>query len=290
VKLYKHWTYPILNCILHVSELSNLTESSTPPLWPTQRVPNGAPHPLVADSNVTPVQYAKGLSQVGSGRTSPDTWSDNRSQITGSPAPIPEQPHQGKKSVEYSHSDLQNTGLHPSDSTMDPADVTLPGEVHSKQLIRATGLTPPILNAGHRPHVELPRKAHISIDTVQEPPCLISSDDVPIVVPSTLQIALPSQPHGRFTLSGADQRSFREQNIRQQPVELHTASERDTQRIREAHEEIERLKAENVILKNQLRDNIHGRTTHVATLSDHIMLPSLVSDIQLFPMPPFIFK
>ena len=242
---------------LNLTDISTFTcESSTSPQLPIQW-PYGVINPFEAGSNhVNAVQYAQStLSPVESGRTSPDT--------------LLEQLHQRTKAVEPSQIGLQVTGLsHHSTSSINSGHVALPhGAQRSKQLMQPGGPLPPTTASVEPSHAELPGKAHTSIDVVEQPPCLTTGDDVPIVIPSTLSLTLPSQLHDGLILSGCDHRTFQNQNQRHKRIELHAASERAAQRIREADKEIERLRGENMILRNQLHDNVRVRVTQHLCLS-----------------------
>ena len=264
-----------LNCTLNLTDISTLTcESSTSARWPILW-PYGATHLLEADSNrPIAVQYAQGHPYpVESGRTSPDTLPDKYSQVTGSqsPATLLEQPHPRTKVVEHSQTSLHIMGLSPSTLSTSSGDIALPGGVTAKQPMQSGG--PPTANA-EPSNAEPPGREHTSVDMVEQTPRL-TTGDIPVAVPSTLQLTLPSSSRSGITLSGRDHRTFQDQNQRHKRIELHAASERAAQRIREADKEIERLRGENVILRNQLHDNVRVRATHAT-------LPSLVSIIHLF--------
>jgi hypothetical protein len=209
---------------------------------------------------------------------------DKYAQVTGSrsTATLLEQAHHRTKVVEPSQIGLQIMGFHRSSSSIDSGDVALPGGAQrSKQLMQSGGPLPPTANT-EPPHAELPGKAHTPVDMVEQSPCLTSGDDVPVAVPSTLQLTPPSQSRSDVILSACDHRTFQNQNQRHKRIELHAASERAAQRIREADKEIERLRGENVILRNQLHNNVHVRATHATS-------PSLVSIIHLFLIPRLSF-
>jgi len=141
-------------------------------------------------------------------------------------------------------------------------------------------LLPPAANA-EPPIAEPPGRTHISVDMVEQSPRL-TTGDIPVAVPSTSQLTLPSPSHSGITLSGCDHRTFQDKNQRHKRIELLAASERAAQRIREADKEIERLRGENVILRNQLHDNVRVRATHTT-------LPWLVSIIHSFLIPRLSF-
>ena len=234
-----------LNChTLNLIDISTLTsESPTSPQWPILW-PYGAAHFFEANSNLeNAVQYA--------------------------------QPHQREAVVKHSQIGLQVMGLHPSTLTIDSGDFALPDEVTAQHLMRSGG--PPSTTNAEPPRAELPGEAHTFVDMVDQPPRLTAAD-VPISVSSTLQLTLPSQSRSNVILSGCDHRTVQDQNQRHERTELHDASERAAQLIREADKEIERLREENVILRNQLQDNVRVRAPHGA-------LPSLVSRIHLFLIP-----
>ena len=240
--------------------------------------PYGA-HLFEADSNgINAVPCAQSPPySIESGRMSPDTSPDMYLQVTGSRSftTLLEQPHQ-RKLIENSQSGLQSMGSRRSTSLIDYGDVARPGGAiaqRSKQVMQSGGSLPPTPNVEqplHAPlHAELPGKARTSVGMVEQPPCLTTGDEVSVAVPPTLQLTLPSRSPGGPVLSGCDQPTIQDQTPRQR-LELHAASERDAQRIREAHKEIERLRGENVILRNQLHDNVRVSATHATS-------PSLVS-------------